>query len=69
VDDKQAFLYEYLKQGELIEQIEEFNEDYLSIFSPDVLNMITENEAGWETLVPAVVAEKIKEQKLFGYAD
>lgn len=69
VDDKQAFLYEYLKQGELIEQIEEFNEDYLSIFSPDVLNMITENEAGWETLVPAVVAEKIKEQKLFGYSD
>jgi hypothetical protein len=67
VDDKQAFLYEYLKQGNLIEQIDEYNEDYLSIFSPDVLRMIADNEAGWETKVPHVVADKIKEQSLFGY--
>ncbi len=67
VDDKQAFLYEYLKQGDLIEQINEFNETYLPIFSPDVLRMIAENEAGWEKMVPYVVAEKIKEQRLFGY--
>lgn len=67
VDDKQTFLYEYLKQGKLIEQIKEYNEDYLSIFSPDVLRMIAENEAGWETRVPHVVADKIKEQGLFGY--
>jgi hypothetical protein len=67
VDDKQKHLYQYLKQGGLIEQIEEFNEDHLAIFSPDVLNMITSNEEGWEELVPDVVAEKIKAQKLFGY--
>jgi hypothetical protein len=67
VDEKQAFLYEYLKQGNLIEQINEFNEDYLPIFSPDVLRMIADNEAGWEAMVPDVVAEKIKEQRLFGY--
>lgn len=67
VDDKQKYLYEYLKQGGLIEQIEEFNEDYLHIFSPEVLRMITENEPGWCELVPDVVAEKIKTQKLFGY--
>jgi hypothetical protein len=69
VDEKQAHLYEYLKQGDLIKQIEAFNEEYLHIFSPEVLRMITENEAGWEALVPEVVAEKIKEQKLFGYQD
>jgi hypothetical protein len=29
--------------------------------------MIIENEAGWEDLVPDVVAQAIKEQHLFGY--
>ncbi len=67
VDDKQKYLYEYLKQGNHIEQIEEFNEDYLHIFSPDVLEMISRNGIGWENLVPDVVAEKIKDQQLFGY--
>jgi hypothetical protein len=67
VDDKQKHLYVYLNDGNLIRQIEEFNEDYLSIFSPEVLRMITGNEPGWEERVPDVVAEKIKTQKLFGY--
>jgi hypothetical protein len=67
VEQSQQHFYEYLKQSGVIEQIEEFNEDYLSIFSPDVLNMITKGETGWESLVPEVVAEKIKQQKLFGY--
>jgi hypothetical protein len=67
VEQSQQHFYEYLKQSGVIEQIEEFNEDYLSIFSPDVLNMIIKGETGWESLVPEVVAEKIKEQKLFGY--
>jgi hypothetical protein len=67
VDEQQTHLYEYLKKGNHIEQIEQFNEDYLHIFSPDVLKMITSNEPGWEKLVPDVVAEKIKAQQLFGY--
>lgn len=67
VDAKQKYLYEYLIEGEHIEQIEAFNEDYLHIFSPDVLKMITSNQMGWEKLVPDVVAEKIKTQQLFGY--
>jgi hypothetical protein len=67
VDAKQTHLYEYLKQAGVIEQINEFNEDYLHIFSPEVLQMITDNQPGWEALVPEVVAEKIKEQQLFGY--
>lgn len=67
IDPKQSYLYEYLKQGEHVQQLEEFNEAYLPIFSPDVLKMITDNQDGWETLVPDVVAEKIKKQHLFGY--
>lgn len=67
VDAKQKLLYDYLKAGDHIQQIEAFNEEYLHIFSPDVLKMITSNETGWEKLVPDVVAEKIKTQQLFGY--
>ncbi|WP_438969710.1 TonB-dependent receptor [Methylophaga sp.] len=67
VHNSQKYIYEYLKQGNFIEQIEEYNEQYLHIFSPDVLKMILNNESGWEALVPDVVAEKIKEQRLFGY--
>lgn len=67
VGEQQKHLYQYLKQNDEIEQIQEFNEEYLDIFSPDVLKMITENKPGWERLVPEVVAEKIKAQRLFGY--
>ncbi|AFJ01232.1 hypothetical protein Q7C_47 [Methylophaga frappieri] len=67
VSIKQKHLFDYLKQCGVIEQIEASNEDYLHIFSPDVLNMIMTNQSGWEALVPDIVAEKIKAQKLFGY--
>jgi hypothetical protein len=69
VDPSQRHLYEYLKHSDVIEQIEEFNEAYLHIFSPDVLQMIIDNKAGWEDLVPEVVAQKIKAQRLFGYKE
>jgi len=69
VTEQQKHLYQYLKQNDEIEQIQEFNEEYLDIFSPDVLKMITDNKSGWERLVPEVVAEKIKNQQLFGYQD
>ena len=69
VTEQQKHLYQYLKQNDEIEQIREFNEEYLDIFSPDVLKMITDNKSGWERLVPEVVAEKIKNQQLFGYQD
>jgi hypothetical protein len=67
VEASQQHFYEYLKESGVVEQIDEYNKEYLSIFSPEVLRMITEGETGWETLVPPVVAQKIKEQKLFGY--
>ena len=67
VAPEQQHFYQYLKQSGVVEQINEYNEAYLDIFSPDVLNKITSGESGWEQLVPMVVADKIKEQKLFGY--
>lgn len=67
VDAKQSYLYEYLKHGEHVQQLDEFTEAYLPIFSPDVLKMIMDKQQGWEAMVPEVVAEKIKQQHLFGY--
>ena len=67
VNAEQKRFYEYLLDRQCIEQIEEYNESFLDIFSPDVLKKISAGEHGWEQLVPNVVAEKIKYQFLFGY--
>jgi hypothetical protein len=67
VSSEQKRFYEYLIDQGFIEQIAEYNEEFLHIFSPDVLRKITTGEHGWEQLVPNVVAEKIKYQKLFGH--
>lgn len=67
IPQAQKALYEYLLEKECIAQLEHYTEDYLDIFSPDVLQKIAKNEAGWEQLVPDVVADKIKSWKLFGY--
>lgn len=67
IPERQKALYDYLIQKGCISQLTEFTEEYLSIFSPDVLRKITENDADWENLVPSVVADKIKSFKLFGY--
>ncbi len=60
-------LYQHLLDNDYITQLDQFNEDYLGIFSPDVLQLIASGESGWEYQVPDVVADEIKRQKLFGY--
>ena len=47
--------------------IENYNENYLKIFSRNVLNMIRKGESGWEKSLPPKVAQKIKKGKLFGF--
>lgn len=59
-------LYQHLLDNGYIEQLDRFNESYLDIFSPDVLQKIVSGQSGWEHQVPEVVADKIKRQKLFG---
>ncbi|WP_439509613.1 hypothetical protein [Marinimicrobium koreense] len=61
-------LYQHLLDNGHIVQLERYNEDYLDIFSPNVLEQIGSGQSGWEHQVPDVVAQKIKRQKLFGYA-
>ena len=63
-----APLYQYLLQRDCISQLTDYNEDYLNIFSPDVLKMISEGSSGWEQYVPDTVAKEIKTKNLFGYS-
>lgn len=60
-------LYQHLLDNDYISQLDQFEEAYLSIFSPQVLQQIVAGESGWEHQVPAVVADRIKRKKLFGY--
>ena len=46
-----------------------FDADTLHIFSRDVLRLIKEKDAAWETMVPKPVAEAIKRRGLFGYSE
>lgn len=60
-------LYEYLVERGRIEQLNNFNEAYLPMFSRDVLRKIEANDPSWEKMVPAEVAEVIKQRSYFGY--
>lgn len=58
-------LYQFFREAGRIVDIENYNEDYLKIFSKKVLKMIENDEEGWEELLPEGVPEIIKEQCLF----
>jgi hypothetical protein len=60
-------LYEHLVENGYIESIDFYNKDYLHIFSRDVLLKIREGDPAWEQMVPAQVAQQIKERQFFGY--
>lgn len=61
-----TFLYQHLLENHQIVDIEGFNPDYLHIYSKRVLEMIEHSEEGWEQMVPAKVANLVKEKCLFG---
>jgi hypothetical protein len=50
-----------------IEPIRHYAEQYLSIRTPDVLARINAGDPTWETMVPPVVADTIRTNRLFGY--
>ncbi|QEG39051.1 nicotinate-nucleotide adenylyltransferase [Roseimaritima ulvae] len=60
-------LFEYLVERGCIEQLNNFNESYLPIFSRDVLGKIEARDASWEQMVPDEVAALIKQRGFFGY--
>jgi hypothetical protein len=62
-------LYAYLLRNRSIESIRGYQENYLRIFSRDVLANLRAGNAGWEKMVPPPVARMIKQRKLLGYRD
>lgn len=62
-------LYKYFKFNGRIIDLKNYNPEILEIFSRRVFNMISKGVSGWEEMLPGeVVANIIKEQRLFGYS-
>jgi hypothetical protein len=59
-------LYEYLVEKRCIEQLENYNPAYLSIFSRNVIEQIRTGDPSWSDNVPAEVAEVIRRRGFFG---
>jgi hypothetical protein len=60
-------LFEYLVQRGCIEQLGNYNPEYLSIFSRDVIAQIKAGDPSWSDHVPNEVAEVIRLHGFFGY--
>jgi len=60
-------LYRYLVDNEFIEEITDYNPDYLRIHPPDTLAKLQSGDPGWESTVPPEVIRIIKERQFFGY--
>jgi hypothetical protein len=67
VPDHLQGLFEYLLGNGFIRRIEDYREDYLSIFSRDALEKIRSGDDNWESMVPERVVALIKERGLLGY--
>ena len=67
VPDHLQGLFEYLMGNGFIRRIEDYREDYLSIFSRDALEKIRSGDDNWESMVPERVVALIKERGLLGY--
>lgn len=67
VPKQSEHLLDHLKGMKQIDDVEGFDKDILHIYSSKVLQMIVNNEEGWEKMVPAPVAKTINEKCLFGH--
>lgn len=60
-------LYRYLLENEFIQEITDYNPDYLRIHPPDTLAKLQSGDPAWERMVPPEVTRMIKERQFFGY--
>lgn len=60
-------LYRYLIDNEFIQEITDYNPEYLRIYPPDALAKLQSGDPAWERMVPPEVAEIIKSRQFFGY--
>jgi hypothetical protein len=67
VPDNLKPLYQYLVINDKIEDIRNYKVEHMRWTTDQVLAMVKSGEPGWEELVPASVAEIIKDKCLFGF--
>jgi hypothetical protein len=60
-------LFQYLIDNRHIEDIRDYQKEYLRIYPPAVLAKLKAGDNSWEDLVPPEVAQIIKEREFFGY--
>ncbi|MEY2525391.1 MAG: hypothetical protein QOE73_162 [Verrucomicrobiota bacterium] len=60
-------LFQYLIDNQFIEEIADYNPEYLGIYPPDALAKLQAGDNGWERMVPPEVVTMIKEREFFGY--
>lgn len=60
-------LYKFFKYNGKVVDITDYDQSILTIFSRTVLKAISENNSGWESMLPEGVSKIIKEKSLFGF--
>jgi hypothetical protein len=60
-------LFQYLIDNRHIEEIADYQKDYLRIYPPSVLAKLKAGDESWEEMVPPDVVQIIKERDFFGY--
>ncbi|MEY2504678.1 MAG: hypothetical protein QOG27_958 [Verrucomicrobiota bacterium] len=60
-------LYRYLIDNEFIQEITDYNPEFLRIYPPDALVKLQSGDPAWEQMVPPEVTKIIKERQFFGY--
>ncbi len=60
-------LFHYLIDNEFIQEVSDYNPDYLRIHPPEALAKLQSGDPGWEKMVPPEVVAIIKQREFFGY--
>ena len=60
-------LYDYLCRRGSFVQLDNYNPEYPSIFSRDIVKRIAAGDESWDQMVPPHVAELIRHRGFFGY--
>jgi hypothetical protein len=60
-------LFQYLIDNRHIEEIVDYQKDFLRIYPPAVLAKLKAGDKSWEEMVPPEVAQIIKQREFFGY--
>ena len=65
INDENIFLLLHLLEKNLVEDIKNFDESVVGIWSRTVLKLIESKDRSWESMVPVQVAREVKKKNLF----